>query len=453
MKYRRILAALSALSLMMTVCSCGKDDQNDKSDTSDISATEVTADGEKESKSSEKETKSNDKKTTTKAADKSEKSTTTTKSGEKKSDVTTTAKKNSSAAATTAANSGNNNGDSNSNNNGDSNSNNNGGDVSTPEVPADDGSTNNEGEVKEYTAEVELGSSPKVKGTNVSVSGSVVTVTAGGDFIFRGTVSDGQICVNTATEEKVTIVLDGVDITNSNGPAIFINEAKKCTIKSREGTVNYLSDGGKDKQNNAVIFSNDTIRLKGNGELNINANNAHGISSDDDIIIDNGTYNINSVKSGLIAHDDITINEGRLNIKGGTNGIKSKGTLNINGGYSVISGGTKEEKSSVYSEQSFNYTGGYVYAAGNKVSVPSYSENPCVVAALDNSYDGGSDVKLYLNGSEMISFQPHNSFRCVMMCAPEISSGNSFSISVNGRGSNDITVEDGCQQYSVQLSD
>ena len=112
--------------------------------------------------------------------------------------------------------------------------------------------------------------------------------------------------------------------------------------------MNFLSDGGKDKVNDGVIFSNDTVRLKGNGELNITANNAHGIASDDDIIIDNGTYNITSKKSGLFAHDDITINEGSLNIKGGTNGIKSKGTLNINGGNTVISGGTKEDKSSMW---------------------------------------------------------------------------------------------------------
>ena len=217
--------------------------------------------------------------------------------------------------------------------------------------------------------------------------------------------------------------------------------------------MNYLSDGGKDKANNAVIFSNDTVRLKGNGELNITANNAHGISSDDDIIIENGTYNITSVKSGLIAHDDITINDGRLNIKGGTNGIKSKGTLNINGGYSVISGGTKEEKSSIYSENSFSYTGGYVYAAGNRVSVPTYCENPFIVADLGSAMDAGSDVKMYLNGNEMISFQPNNSFRCLMMLAPEINSGNSFRVSVNGKGSEDFSVGDGCNQYSVQLSD
>lgn len=441
MKYRRMIAAFSALSLVMTVCSCGKVEDTKNPDTSDISVTEDTADAKKDDKSSEEGTKNTtDKKTTSKAADKSEKTTTTTKAGDKKADVTTTAKKSDSSAATTAAN--------NTNDSSNSSSGDNGGASETSAGNGED-----ETKSKEYTAEIELGATPKVTGTHVSVNGSVVTITAGGDFVFYGTVYDGQICVNTATEEKVNITLDGVNITNSNGPAIFVNEAKRCTIKSHEGTVNYLSDGGKDKQNNAVIYSNDTIRLKGNGELNITANNAHGISSDDDIIIDNGTYNITSVKSGLIAHDDITINEGRLNIKGGTNGIKSKGTLNINGGYSVISGGTKEEKSSIYSEQSFSYTGGYVYAAGNKVSVPSYSDNPSIIADLGEAVDGGSDVRLYLNGSEMISFQPHNSFRCLLMLAPEVSSGNSFKLSVNGKGSEDFSVGDGLNQYSVCLSD
>lgn len=95
--------------------------------------------------------------------------------------------------------------------------------------------------------------------------------------------------------------------------------------------------------------------------MNITSGNAHGIASDDDIIIENGTYNITSVKSGIFAHDDITISGGNLDIKGGTNGIKSKGTINISGGNSIISGGTKEEKSSIYSAGAFNYSGGYVF--------------------------------------------------------------------------------------------
>ncbi len=105
----------------------------------------------------------------------------------------------------------------------------------------------------------------------------------------------------------------------------------------------------------------------------------------------------------MFAHDDVTINEGRLNIKGGTNGIKSKGTLNINGGYTVISGGTKEDKSSIFAESSFSYTGGYVYAAGNRVSVPSYSETPYVVLDLGKTETAGSSVEMLLNGQRMIS--------------------------------------------------
>ena len=65
------------------------------------------------------------------------------------------------------------------------------------------------------------------------------------------------------------------------------------------------------------------MRIKGNGTLNITANNEHGISSDDDIIIESGFYNIRSKKSGILANDDVTINGGELHIFGGTNGIKS----------------------------------------------------------------------------------------------------------------------------------
>ena len=426
MKYRRILAAITAAVIMGSAYSCGRDEYT-PAVTDENTVSESATGASSEEKTEKGTTKDKDEKKTTTAADsKQEKSTTTAKSGDKKENTTTVASGGGSDAVTTAANNNN-------NNSGESNP--------TEEGSSADNGGGEESEEKVYTAEIILGASPSIKGSNVSANGPIVTINGGGDFLFTGGVTDGQICVNTATEEKVTIVLNGVDISNSNGPAIFINEAKKCTIKSREGTVNHLSDGGKDKVNNGVIFSNDTVRLKGNGELNITANNAHGIASDDDIIIDNGTYNISSKKSGIFAHDDITVNEGRLNIKGGTNGIKSKGTININGGYTVVSGGTKEDKSSVYSEKSFNYTGGYVYAAGNKVSSPAYSETPYIILDLGETAAAGSSVEMLLNGQSMISFEPHNDFRCLLMLAPEESIGSSFRANVNGNGK-DFTISD-----------
>ena len=426
MKYRRILAAMTAVALMASASSCGKEEKGKTENNGNSTVQDVTSKTGSEEETAKTTKKKNDENITEKSTEKSGESTTTAKAGEKKSDAVATTATNSSTSNTPTAENNNNNND---NNNVERDS---GGDETG-------GEGDNSAEEKVYTAEIELGATPKVKGTNVSVSGSIVTINAGGDFRFYGSVSDGQICVSTATEEKVTVVLDGVDISNSNGPAIFINEAKKCTIKSREGTVNYLSDGGNDKINNGVIFSNDTVRLKGNGELNITANNAHGIASDDDIIIDNGTYNINSKKSGLFAHDDITINEGWLNIKGGTNGIKSKGTLNIHGGYTVISGGTKEDKSSIYSESSFSYTGGYIYAAGNRVSEPTYSEAPFIILDLGVTAAAGSNVEMLLNGQRMISFEPHNDFRCLLMIAPEVNNGSTFRANVNGEGK-DFTV-------------
>lgn len=442
MKYSRLLAAAAAVTMIFSGYSCGKDDKKASSDVNDSTVSDSAETTEKksskDSKSSETDKKDGEKTTTEKKDEKSDKKTTTTKAGEKKSDTTTTAKKDSSDKG------GNNSGGGSSNNNDNNNS--------------SQGSSNNESggsgeEVKEYTAEITLGGTPKVTGSNVNVEGGVVTITAGGDYLFTGNMDNGQIRVNTgASEDKVTVVLNGVDISNPSAPTIFIEEAKRCTIKSKEGSVNHVSSGVEKKgvHDTGAIFSNDTVRLKGNGELNVTATASHGINADDDVIIESGTYNIDSRKSGIIANDDITINEGRLNIKGGTNGLKSKGTININGGYSVVSGGTKEEKSSIYAGSTFSYTGGYLYAAGNKVSVPTYSETPYIVADLGETVGAGSSVEFFLNGNSMITMNPHNDFRCVMMLAPEVSGGSSFAVSVNENRSQDFSVSDGENQFSLK---
>ena len=444
MEYKRFAAAFAAVSLMITAFSCGdkKENTKDSSDTaieSEVSATDKKSTKEKD-KSSEDETettKKSDKKTTT---DKKSDSKTTEKADKKNETATTAADKKSAKSTTTAAKSN--------------------GTASTTSLEvspqsidtgrgtssssSDSGSEPAQSEPEsEYTAEITMGATPKAVGENVTIEGNTVIITAGGDYLVKGSTDNGQVCVSTATEEKVKVILDGVDIANSAGPAILIDEAKKCTVELMNGTVSVLRDGAKDKINDGVIFSNDTLRIKGGGELCIYSNNAHGIASDDDVIIEGGTFEINSIKSGIYAHDDITVNDGELTIFGGTNGLKSKGTININGGRCVISGGTKEEKSSIYAGGPFNYTGGYVFAAGNQVSAPTTSANPFVIVDLGGSFDAGSAVEMVLDSAQMIAFEPHNNFRCLMMLAPEISAGSSYYTVINGSGGKTITLADG----------
>lgn len=384
--------------------------------------TEVSSDGKE--KSTEKTTSS--KTTTAKSGDSGEKSsttkaddtavTTTKASGGTDSKVTTTK---AAAQTTTAA-------------------------VTTTALPNDD-----EPEEKVYTAEVSLGSNISVKGDNVKVDGSTVKISAGGSYLFTGKLSDGQIYVSTNTEEKVTLVLNGVDIACSYGPAIMVDEAKRCIVKVKEGTVNNLSDSSKDKVNDGVIFSNDTLRIKGNGTLNITSGNAHGIASDDDVIFDNSICNIKAVKSGISANDDITINGGTLNITAGTNGLKSKKTININGGTSYISGGQKEEKSSVYAGEAFSYTDGLLIAAGNQVTALKSSAKPYVITDLGGTVSGGTAVKLTLNGKEAGSFTPTNDFRCVLLLSPELAAGSKFGINAGSDRKGEFSVDKGKNLFSL----
>ncbi len=446
MNYKRVIAAVMAALMVTVSTSCGEDKQSavDTPAVSDTSETENTTESDG---SDEKTTEKKTEKTTEK---KSEKTTAADEKSDKEIKTTaakTTKKNNKTEDSTVAENT-------------EENDENTGGEENTEEKPQTTKATEKTTPAttttvvtepeRTFDAEITFNETVSVKGVNAEASGSVVKITAGGDYIVKGSTSNGQIYISTATEEKVEITLDNVDISCGEGPAIFINEAKRCVLKLKEGSVNYLSDGGNDKINDGVIFSNDTLRIKGDGYLEINAGNAHGIASDDDVIIESGEYVINSIKSGIIANDNITVNGGELTIFGGTNGMKSKGTMCINGGTAWICGGSKEEKSSLYAASGLYYRGGYVYAAGNQVTPPSETPNPYIVVNWLNGLPAESTVGFVLGGTEFASLTPKTNFRCVMMLAPDILVGDGFTPVVDGNGNGDFTVAEGQNLFVVE---
>ena len=202
-----------------------------------------------------------------------------------------------------------------------------------------------------------LGDSVRFEGKGIAARGSKVGITKGGTYRISGSLSDGQIEINT--EKKVVLQLDGVSIKNSAGSAINVINAKRVNVELMPGTVNSLEDGSiQHDADKGALFSNDTLEIGGSGTLNIRSNYAHGIASDDDIIVNGGRLHIVSTKSGLFANDDITINGGTLYCDAGTNGIKCKNTISINGGTSVLMGGTREEKGAVIAVGGVTINGG-----------------------------------------------------------------------------------------------
>lgn len=472
MEYKRVLAAIAAAAVMACSTGCGKDNntssqaessQPSVSRTEDTEETTESSDDEEEEKEKEDNGSKTDKEKTTKAPkDNKDKDTKTEAASDDAaagtgtsaaSDAKTSGNSGSSSGSKSGSGSGSKSG-SGSGSKSDSSASQKATEAPTaapteaPTEPPTEAPTEPE---SPYAAEITFNGAPAVvKGSNVTIEGNRAIITAGGSYYITGSSGDGQICVSTATEEKVKIILAGVSITCNSGPAVFINEAKRCTVEMLEGTANYLSDSAKDNVNDGVIFSNDTLRLKGTGSLEIAAGNKHGIASDDDVIIEGGNYTISSVKSGIYAHDNITINDGNLTVRGGTNGLKSRGSINIKGGTSYISGGTKEEKSSIYAAGVFSYTGGTVFAAGNKVTAPTNTAYPFAVASLTNPGAAGGGLGLFINGVQQGDFAPHNDYRCIMMLSPNLYIGAEVGFAFNDNYYAGYTIADTSNVFTIE---
>ncbi|MBQ9679150.1 MAG: carbohydrate-binding domain-containing protein [Ruminococcus sp.] len=209
-------------------------------------------------------------------------------------------------------------------------------------------------EWKENTGTIVLSDSGiTVTGNGAYVVGNIVFITEGGDWEVTGTCSDGMIYVYTGDEkdinDKVKLRLNGMSLTNTSGPAIYFDRDKKSFITLESGTTNTLVDGATyaaatDYTVNGVTYtvdcsaakgtlnSDDTLEIKGKGTLNVTGNYKHGISSSDDISIENGVFNITTTaKDAIHANDDITVNgkNVEITINSASDGIDSEGTLNL----------------------------------------------------------------------------------------------------------------------------
>ena len=271
---------------------------------------------------------------------------------------------------------------------------------------------------------IDLGSGA-FEGEGITINGGTVLITGGGTYILSG-ARTGNVEINTT--EKVKLKLNGVDITNPDGPALLVSDAKKVTLTLIEGTYNALNSGG--SMHDGTITSNDTLEIKGAGTLNVTSNEVHGISSDDDIVIKNGDITVNAAKSALIANDDITVSGGTIHATGATNGIKSKGTMTISGGAVYAFGGPKETKSALFCGSVFTLTGGYVYAVGCGASEPdpSLSTQHAICVKYTPSLDAGSTVSLVVNGMEFLRETSPYACNTVFLSTPDIVDGMAYDV-------------------------
>ncbi len=209
--------------------------------------------------------------------------------------------------------------------------------------------------------------------TKIDIS-KTYEITKAGTYILSGELKDNMFTVNATKNDKIQLVLNGITIENSNGPAIFIKQADKVFITLADNTENTVSDGSSysvtddDTNLDAAIFSRDDLTFNGSGSLTVNGNYKHGIVSKDDIVITSGNIDITSANAGIIGKDcvklsspDVTINAGTDGIRGDNSDDEALGYIYIeNGKYDITAGNDAFQSSSVLkiSSGSFNLTTG-----------------------------------------------------------------------------------------------
>ncbi|QYE96436.1 carbohydrate-binding domain-containing protein [Paraclostridium sordellii] len=202
-------------------------------------------------------------------------------------------------------------------------------------------------ELKEVDTYIEFGDSINIKGEGAKIENNVVTITSAGTYSIKGELKDGQIVVSAGEEDKVQIQLNNANITSSNSAPIYVKSAKRVIIGLIEGTKNTITDGKnyvfKDAttdEPNSAIFSKDDLTIIGTGSLVVNANYNNGITSKDDLKIEDGQITVNAVSDGLRGKDSITILDGKITIDAKEDGMKSSNTKEAEKGYIHIQDGT-----------------------------------------------------------------------------------------------------------------
>lgn len=179
----------------------------------------------------------------------------------------------------------------------------------------------------------------------VNVSENIVTITDEGTYILSGSLNDGTVIVDAEKKDKVQLVLDNVYVNCDTFAPIFIKQADKVFITMVSDSVNTLSNCGnfdyiEENSVDAVIYSKEDLTLNGSGSLNILSSAGHGIVSNDELVLTEGTYKIDCKYHGMNAKDSICVANASVNITSGKDGIHVENSDDSTLGFIYIQSGS-----------------------------------------------------------------------------------------------------------------
>ncbi|GAB7052973.1 carbohydrate-binding domain-containing protein [Catenuloplanes indicus] len=238
------------------------------------------------------------------------------------------------------------------------------------------------------------GSGATTTSPNVTVSGQTITVTAAGTYRFSGSLTNGQIAVNSPGTGLVRLILNGVTVANSTSSAVNVIAADEVMVVLQAGSTNRLSDAsvysypsGVDEPNAALFSAADTT-ITGTGTLTVTGNAYDGIASKDGLYIDSGTITVTAKDDGIRGRDYVYVAGGTITATSAGDGVTADNDEDTTRGYVYVGAGTVNATSTagdaINGETDVIVTGGTVTAkaGGGSTVTPGTASTKGVKAGV-----------------------------------------------------------------------
>lgn len=281
------------------------------------------------------------------------------------------------------------------------------------------------------------------QGVTVSVSDNDVSVTSTTstaiNYVLSGSSSDGVLSINSSN--PFGIVLNGVSLINSDGPAIFISSSSDASIKTVGTTNNRLIDNSSYASTfsaaKGTIHSAGNITLTGSGNLTIKGYARHGIASSAQVSVSGGNTTIASAAKDGVHAVNFTQTGGTLTITPTGDGIEAEdGSLNISGGTLNVTSSVADTKG-LKADNSINITGGEIVLTASGDQTKAIKADNVTISDGTLTINTTGDVVLESSGSGYdpsycTAIKTDNAF---------LMSGGTLTVNSSGKGGKGVSTD------------
>lgn len=244
----------------------------------------------------------------------------------------------------------------------------------------------------------------------------------------KGLKSDTDIVINSgclnisayddAVHANNSVEINGGELTLASADdgvhadsALTINDGLVTVTQSYEGleaqviTIN----GGSIR----IVASDDGLNAAGGND----GSNAWGPRGGDPFITD--------------ANASLTVNGGTLVVNAEGDGLDSNGQLKVTGGEIYVSGPTGGGNGALDYGTSASISGGILVAVGSADMAENFGDGSTqgsILVSVGNQSAGAAVTVTDENGSVLISFSPEKSYQCVVVSAPGMKLGGSYTV-------------------------